>query len=61
MSLGWDTTINSKDSCCRAHDRCWRNFGKGDKCCDKTLASCMDQYQDYWCWLQVNTYFEPHG
>lgn len=63
MSLGGGTPINSIDSCCRAHDRCWKNFGNGDKCCDKTLASCIDPYQgqDYWSWLQINTYFQPRG
>jgi hypothetical protein len=63
MSLGGGTPINSIDSCCRAHDRCWHNFGEGDKCCDKELANCIDPYQnqDYWSWLQINTYFEPRG
>ena len=63
MGLGGGTPINSIDSCCRAHDRCWINFGNGDKCCDKTLASCIDPYQnqDYWSWLQINSYFQPRG
>lgn len=63
MGLGGGTPINGIDSCCRAHDRCWKNFGNGDKCCDKTLASCIDPYQDqdYWSWLQINTYFQPRG
>ncbi|MFC5559575.1 hypothetical protein ACFPN4_10815 [Ureibacillus thermophilus] len=63
MSLGGGTPINDIDKCCRAHDRCWKNFGKGDKCCDKTLASCIDPYQDqdYYSWLQINTYFQPRG
>ncbi|PRP56863.1 hypothetical protein C7B71_02645 [Bacillus halotolerans] len=63
MGLGGGTPINGLDSCCRAHDRCWKNFGNGDKCCDKTLASCIDPYQgqDYATWLQINTYFQPRG
>lgn len=63
MSLGGGTPINSIDTCCRAHDRCWSVYGKGDKCCDKILASCIDPYQDqdYWSWLQINTYFQPRG
>ncbi|WP_057915868.1 hypothetical protein [Peribacillus muralis] len=28
------------DVCCRAHDRCWSNFGTSDPCCDKNLISC---------------------
>ncbi|TCT21139.1 hypothetical protein EDD68_111100 [Melghiribacillus thermohalophilus] len=62
-SLGGGTPINNLDNCCRAHDRCWHIFGEGDKCCDKELADCIDPYQnqDYWTWLQINTYFEPRG
>ncbi|WP_166703702.1 hypothetical protein [Bacillus albus] len=61
MGLGGGTPINSIDSCYRAHNRCWINFGNGDKYCDKTLASCIAPYQNqyYWSWLQINSYFQP--
>lgn len=38
---GGGTPINATDVCCRAHDRCWRNFGTNDPCCDKALIDCV--------------------
>lgn len=57
------TPINGIDSCCRAHDRCWSVYGKGDNCCDKQIASCIDPYQDqdFYSWFQINSYFQPQG
>lgn len=37
---GGGTPINSYDTCCRTHDRCWANFGTNDCGCDCNLLSC---------------------
>lgn len=39
-SKGGGQPKNVYDSCCRAHDRCWHNFGKRDCECDCQLLSC---------------------
>lgn len=38
---GGGAPINSTDTCCVAHDRCYSVFGYGDNCCDKELVSCV--------------------
>jgi len=40
LSTGGGTPTNAVDNCCRAHDRCWANFGTKDPCCDKVLVEC---------------------
>lgn len=52
--------INSTDSCCVAHDRCWAVFGSGDKCCDKELVSCVKGH-DTWAATGIRTYFGPRA
>lgn len=42
---GGGSPINSIDSCCRAHDRCWSQFGDWDACCDKILVDCANRYE----------------
>lgn len=42
---GGGTPINSIDSCCRAHDRCWSTFGSWDACCDKAIVDCANRYE----------------
>ncbi|MEO4053006.1 hypothetical protein [Solibacillus sp. CAU 1738] len=42
---GGGTPINSIDTCCRAHDRCWDQFGSWDSCCDKILVDCANRYE----------------
>jgi hypothetical protein len=46
LSLGGGTPINGLDSCCRAHDRCWKQFGNGDCECDVRLYACAAGYMD---------------
>ncbi len=46
LSLGGGTPINGLDSCCRAHDRCWREFGEGDCECDARVVACALNYTD---------------
>ncbi|MFT8323747.1 MAG: hypothetical protein ABF649_23210, partial [Bacillus sp. (in: firmicutes)] len=60
---GGGTPINKIDECCRAHDRCWRNFGKGDNCCDKEIEICAARYksQDPATYYQIALYFLPQG
>jgi hypothetical protein len=38
--VGGGTPVDSYDSCCRAHDRCWATFGTNDCGCDCELESC---------------------
>ncbi|MEQ6357302.1 hypothetical protein ABNX05_22055 [Lysinibacillus sp. M3] len=38
---GGGKPINTTDTCCVAHDRCYSVFGYGDNCCDKELVSCV--------------------
>lgn len=38
--IGGGTPINPLDSCCRAHDRCYSQFGFDDCGCDQELESC---------------------
>lgn len=45
------TPINSLDSCCRAHDRCWDTFGKGDSGCDRQLYNCANKTADPGWWM----------
>ncbi|MED1107532.1 hypothetical protein [Bacillus paramycoides] len=42
-NLGGGTPINRLDSCCKAHDTCWHNFGAWDPCCDKNVVRCAQQ------------------
>lgn len=42
-SLGGGTPRNTIDICCRAHDRCWANFGSGDCECNAEIVSCAAQ------------------
>ncbi|WP_079710294.1 hypothetical protein [Paraliobacillus ryukyuensis] len=46
LPLGGGTPINGLDTCCRAHDRCWREFGEGDCECDAILVGCAIDYID---------------
>ncbi|MED1865867.1 hypothetical protein P4V41_20670 [Fictibacillus nanhaiensis] len=46
LSEGGGPVINNIDNCCRAHDRCWRNYGKWDHCCDKNIVNCAAKYED---------------
>jgi len=41
LKYGGGKPINATDTCCRAHDRCWKNFGNGDKGCNNQLVSCV--------------------
>ncbi|MEI3597820.1 MULTISPECIES: hypothetical protein [unclassified Oceanobacillus] len=45
------TPINPLDSCCRSHDRCWANFGKGDDGCDYQLYTCANRTSDPGWWM----------
>lgn len=45
------TPINPLDSCCRAHDRCWDNFGKNDNLCDYDLYTCANRSYDPGWWM----------
>lgn len=44
LTFGGGTPINGLDSCCRTHDRCWKNFGDGDCKCDADIVGCAAQY-----------------
>lgn len=57
---GGGSPINSTDSCCIGHDRCWNVFGSGDKCCDKELVSCVKGH-DTWAAAGIRSYFGPRG
>lgn len=46
-AYGGGTPKNPYDSCCRAHDRCWANFGTNNCSCDCTLISCAKKYKSY--------------
>lgn len=41
MKHGGGSPINSTDTCCIAHDNCWKTFGSWDSCCDKKLIQCV--------------------
>lgn len=43
---GGGTPINSLDSCCRAHDRCYSIFGNNDCGCDQELGQCAERTSD---------------
>jgi hypothetical protein len=43
LAEGGGTPINAIDYCCRSHDRCWSNFGKWDRCCDKNFVDCANR------------------
>ncbi|MBE2922894.1 hypothetical protein HPJ93_14680 [Anoxybacillus flavithermus] len=59
MSKGGGTPINAIDSCCRAHDRCYANFGWGDDCCDKELVDCVTRNKsvDYCAYIDIVAWF----
>ncbi|MFN2747757.1 MULTISPECIES: hypothetical protein [Bacillus] len=52
---GSGTPINALDRCCRAHDYCWANFGKGDDECDMNLYHCASKTSDPG-WYMVATF-----
>lgn len=39
MKYGGGTPEDNLDTVCRAHDRCWKNFGSWDSCCDKVFIA----------------------
>lgn len=48
-SRGGGTPINPLDTCCRAHDRCWKQYGRNDCGCDGILEDCARRYRtQYW-------------
>ncbi|MFS0873185.1 hypothetical protein [Paenibacillus xylanilyticus] len=51
--IGGGTPINSLDYCCRAHDRCYSNFGFDDCGCDDELESCARTATDSPGWRSV--------
>ncbi|MED1107530.1 hypothetical protein [Bacillus paramycoides] len=50
-STGGGTPINTLDSCCRTHDRCYNNFGFDDCGCDRDLSRCADNASDPGWWM----------
>lgn len=50
---GGGTPINTLDYCCRAHDRCYANFGFDDCGCDAELESCSRTATDSPGWRSV--------
>ncbi|MGG1338469.1 hypothetical protein ABE196_18770 [Bacillus subtilis] len=45
LKYGGGPASNPVDACCRAHDRCWKNFGSHDACCDAKILKCVRPYQ----------------
>lgn len=45
LKYGGGTPINPVDTCCRAHDRCWKQFGKWDCKCDRILIDCAKKHR----------------
>ncbi|MGG3522565.1 hypothetical protein ABES13_27775 [Bacillus pseudomycoides] len=43
--------INTLDSCCRTHDRCYNNFGFNDCGCDADLSRCANAASDPGWWM----------
>ncbi|WP_153834950.1 hypothetical protein [Gracilibacillus thailandensis] len=60
LDHGGDDPINATDTCCVAHDRCYRVFGDNDNCCDKELVSCVEGH-DTWAAVGIRAYFGPQG
>lgn len=60
---GGGTPINGIDTCCRAHDRCYGNFGYGDYCCDKQLVNCiaLHKWDDITAYNYIKSYFGPRA
>ncbi|MGQ8873473.1 hypothetical protein [Paenibacillus sp. TSA_86.1] len=52
-SSGGGTPINTLDYCCRAHDRCYSNFGFDDCGCDSELEKCSRTATDSPGWRSV--------
>ncbi|MBU5355089.1 hypothetical protein KQI74_22655 [Paenibacillus barcinonensis] len=50
---GGGTPINTLDYCCRAHDRCYSNFGFDDCGCDAELERCARTATDSPGWRSV--------
>lgn len=50
---GGGTPINDLDYCCRAHDRCYSNFGFDDCGCDSQLATCANTATSSTGWYSV--------
>lgn len=48
---GSGTPINPLDTCCRTHDRCYANFGRGDNGCDWDLYYCANAQDDPGWWM----------
>ena len=56
------TPLNALDSCCRSHDRCWVNFGKGDDGCDMQLYKCANATSNPGWWMVAEYgYFSATG
>ncbi|OSX89546.1 hypothetical protein S2E19_04506 [Bacillus mycoides] len=43
--------INTLDSCCRNHDRCYNNFGANNCGCDRDLSVCANNASDPGWWM----------
>jgi hypothetical protein len=50
-SCGSGTPINTLDTCCRTHDRCYANFGINDDECDWDLYYCANATSDPGWWM----------
>ncbi|MEY2305738.1 hypothetical protein [Bacillus tropicus] len=50
-ATGGGTPINTLDSCCRSHDRCYSNFGSNDCGCDRDLSVCANNASDPGWWM----------
>ena len=48
LTYGGGTPFNALDSCCRAHDRCYKNFPNDKSCCDRYLADCASTINSTW-------------
>ncbi|MBY7141578.1 hypothetical protein KFZ56_00345 [Virgibacillus sp. NKC19-3] len=57
-STGGGTPINSLDSCCRSHDRCYGNFGYNDCECDQILGDCANGTTDPGWWYVATWAYE---
>lgn len=60
LKHGGGTPINATDTCCVAHDRCWKVFGSKDACCDKHLVDCVKNHTTVAA-TGIRTYFGPNA